>query len=401
MSPAAGRVAVIFSSLGHATMHVMAALYLTIVIELERVWTMGYDELIQLWTLGALLIGLGAPLAGWLGDRWSERWMMVVFFLVTGAGAVAAGLSDGPAALWIGLAVLGIGASIYHPVGMSWVVGNAPNPGRAIGVVGIFGSIGIALAAAIAGGLIEIASWREAFILPGVASIAFGVALAGLCLAGKAADGNKSGDSISRGVARGDMMRTFIVLTVTMAAGAMVFHALSTAMPRLFEARMDALVGGNVAYVGFMVTAVYLFAATAQLVGGMLADRHPAKRIYLIGLAIQVPFLFLVSQTVGLPLLAVTCAAVFIGTFYLPAENLLLARYTPARHRGLAYGAKFVLAFGIGPIAINLIAWTFGATGGFTLLLLILTVFAAMALLSALALPGDRRQAAPVAVPAE
>lgn len=55
-----------------------------------RGWTLRHDEVIALWTLGALLVGLGAPLAGWLADRFGNAPLMAVFFLGAGAASVAA-----------------------------------------------------------------------------------------------------------------------------------------------------------------------------------------------------------------------------------------------------------------------------------------------------------------------
>ena len=75
---------IVFSSIGHAFMHMFAAFYFVIVLTIEKEWSFDYDELIALWTLGALLIGLGAVPAGWLSDRWSRSSMMVIMFLVMG-----------------------------------------------------------------------------------------------------------------------------------------------------------------------------------------------------------------------------------------------------------------------------------------------------------------------------
>jgi hypothetical protein len=46
-----------------------AAFYFVIVLAIESSWELSYDELIKLWSLGALLVGLGALPAGWLGDK--------------------------------------------------------------------------------------------------------------------------------------------------------------------------------------------------------------------------------------------------------------------------------------------------------------------------------------------
>ena len=83
------RLSVIFSCLGHAYMHMFTAFYFVIVLAIEIDWQMPFHELIKLWTLGALLVGLAALPAGWLGDRWSSSGMMVIFFMGLGVLALA------------------------------------------------------------------------------------------------------------------------------------------------------------------------------------------------------------------------------------------------------------------------------------------------------------------------
>ena len=83
-----------------------------------------------------------------------------------------------------------------------------------------------------------------------------------------------------------------------------------------------------------------------------------------------------------------------VGTGLTTAENLLLARYTSGRRRGLVFGLKFILAFGIAPLAVELVAFSYGLGGGFGPLAWILGGFALAAVLAALTLP--RQEAAPV-----
>ena len=47
-------------------MHMFAAFYFVIILTIEKEWSISYDQLIRLWSLGALLIGLGAILLGGL-----------------------------------------------------------------------------------------------------------------------------------------------------------------------------------------------------------------------------------------------------------------------------------------------------------------------------------------------
>ena len=90
MSSTSGRVTLAFSCLGHAYMHFFTAFYFVIVLALEADWQRPYHELIELWTLGALLVGVGAIPAGWLSDRWSAAGMMIVMFLGLGVAGIVA-----------------------------------------------------------------------------------------------------------------------------------------------------------------------------------------------------------------------------------------------------------------------------------------------------------------------
>ena len=72
MATSSDRLTLFFSSLGHMLMHMLAAFFFVVVLTLEGEWDRPYHELIELWTLGALLIGLAALPAGWLADPGQE-----------------------------------------------------------------------------------------------------------------------------------------------------------------------------------------------------------------------------------------------------------------------------------------------------------------------------------------
>jgi MFS transporter, FSR family, fosmidomycin resistance protein len=388
MSDQSARLSVGFAWAGHTLMHIVSALYLTVVLALEKEWALPYDDLIRLWTLGAALIGLGAPLAGWLSDRWSEAGMMAVFFWLTGAGAVAAGAAFDTHGLWLGLAVLGLGASIYHPVGMSWIVKNAESRGAALGWLGLFGSLGVALAGVTAGGLTDLAGWRAAFIIPGGVCLAMGAALTFCIVTGRVRD-RKIDAKPQAKPSRGDAYRAFFVLSVTMICAGVMFNAMQVVLPKLFGERLSGLLGEGTFGVGGLVTLVYLTAAVPQLLGGRLADRYPLKRIYVLCLAIQAPMMALLAVLAGTPIVAAAVAVVIASQTQIPAENMLLARYTPDKHRGLAFGAKFILSFGAGPLAVLLAAWSYESYGGFAPLYAVLALLGATAAAAGLLLPAE------------
>ena len=113
--------AIIFSNVGHGFSHMFTVLYATAVLYLPEVFDLSYGELLGLSRLGLILFGVAALPAGWLGDRWSQIGMMAIFFIGIGVAAIVVGLAVGPERLFIGLTLIGLFASIYHPVGIAWL----------------------------------------------------------------------------------------------------------------------------------------------------------------------------------------------------------------------------------------------------------------------------------------
>ncbi len=388
MSPVSARLAQMFSLLGHAFMHLLVALYLTVVLALERAWGLSYAELISLWTVGAFLVGALAPVAGYLGDRWSAPGMMAVFFLGAGVASVACGLASGPVALAVGLAALGAFAAIYHPVGMAWLVQTAVNRGMAMGVFGVFGSLGVASAGLVAASLVDFYSWRAAFIVPGVVACGLGLALVGCMAVGLVP--SLGTDRVPQAApSRADMLRAFIVLSLTVFLGGLIYQATQVALPKALALRVADIAGDGILGAGMLFTVIYLAAGTLQMVGGWLVDRYPLKWVYLWTYILQVPLIFAAASVAGLPFVAVVMMSVVLNVGSLPAENCLMARYTPARWRSSAFGAKFVLSLGVAPVAVQLVAWIQGATGGFESLFVLLAAAAAVAVGGILLLPAE------------
>jgi MFS family permease len=167
-------------------------------------------------------------------------------------------------------------------------------------------------------------------------------------------------------------------------------------LPKFFETRLGHEYGLSVFQISLMVSAVFLVASTAQYVGGRLADRLGMRRMYFTSFLMLTPVLLLAAVLDGWPLLFVAIAMVFINITGLPAENAMVAHYTPSKWRGTAYGAKFVLALGVSAAAIPVVGMIYRTTGDFLWLFLILGGCAAIVTLGALLLPDDRARA-PVA----
>jgi hypothetical protein len=79
----------------------------------------------------------------------------------------------------------------------------------------------------------------------------------------------------------------------------------------------------------------------------------------------QAPFLALAVRLTGLPLLTTAILMVIFNTASQPAENALMALYSPRRWQATAYGFKFIITFGISALGIYAAAKAKELTGGF------------------------------------
>ncbi len=379
-----------FSCLGHLYIHMMTAFYFVIVLTLEIEWERSYDELFQLWTLGSILLGVMAIPAGRLADWWSVRAVMVLYFIGLGGASIACGLAEKPIPLMIGLAGIGLFGAIYHPVGIPWLIRNARrNTGKLLAVNGIFGGLGNASAGIIAGVLIDFAGWRSAFIVPGVVCLGTGVLMLYFIARGDIDDGAAEA-APDRETSREDLLRVIFLLLMSLAVGGIIYQATQGALPKLFSVRLGDIVGEGATGVGALVSVVYTMGAGATLLGGYLADRFPLKPIYVICWLLEVVMLSAIAVMSGFGLIGAAILSVTANFAMSPAENMLLYRYAPARHRSLVFGIKFVIAFSAAPLSIMLISWVWAATGEFAWLFGGLAAATLMVALLLFMLPSDK-----------
>jgi FSR family fosmidomycin resistance protein-like MFS transporter len=380
--------ALIFAAIAHGAMHFFGAYFFTIILALERVWQMPYPDLIALWTPAALLIGVAALPMGWFADRWSRGGMLALAFVGMGGASILAGFTDGPSTMILALGAVGIFAAIYHPVGIPWVMRLArQNPGKALAINGLFGGSGVALAALTAGALVDFVSWRAAFVLPGLVSVALGGVMFMAIARGRVAEPEGMSANTEKTPTQRGRLRGALLILATGFVGGLVYQSTQAVAPKMFEARLDDLLGGSTFGIGAVVFAIYLLAGVGQLIGGWLADRWSWKRAYLLAWCIHMPMLWLAALSGGPLLVFVVFMITVAGTGAIPAEALLFARYTPERHHGVIFGFRYVLALGSAPLAIAFIAFVVERTGDFAWIYWMLGTTGCLTILGILFLP--------------
>ncbi|NQV58498.1 MAG: MFS transporter [Alphaproteobacteria bacterium] len=383
------RVALGFASAAHTYSHMFVLFFATVVLVLERVWELPYAELFALSIPGAVMYGVAALPAGWLADRWSAAGMIAIFFIGTGVASILTGLARGPWELAAGLTAIGTFSAIYHPVGVPWLIKHSRNHGRALGINGVFGSAGTAIAAIVAGGLADLWGWRAAFMVPGLICLATGAAFVVALRMGLIIEGEGEASPAPPADA-GDRRRAFAMLAITVVCSGLIYQVTAYALPKVFAERLIDFVGDSVWGIGGIVSLCYLVSSASQILGGELADRMSRKTVYVASQFLQVPTYALAFAIIGPALIPVAAVMISLNLMAQPAENALLARYTPLSWRGKVFGVKFLLTLGVSSIGLSLVPLIHAATGSLDGLFILLGLAAGLSFLAAAALPNER-----------
>jgi MFS family permease len=379
---------------GHALDHLFLLIFATAVGAIAADWGMVWQDLMP-YTVGAfVMFGLGSLPAGRLGDLWGRRAMMVVFFMGMGLSAMLIATTTGVWPLAAALTLMGVFASIYHPVGIPMLVQQAKNPGFTIGVNGLFGNLGIAGAAILTGFLVKYAGWRAAFVVPGVLALLCGLLF--LALVPKETEPPARRPKKSVDLPPSLMARVLLVMTLAAISSSLIFNFTTNGNGQLLAERLQGLID-DPATLGVLLAVVYTIASLAQLVVGKLIDRYPLKYVYLPIVAMQVPLFLLASGIGGWPLYVAVLAFMIFVFGAIPFVDAMIVQYVDDRMRSRVAGIRLAVSFGVSSLAVYLLGPTVKAAG-FSTLLTVMAGISAFTTLCVAFLPGRIPTIAPAPV---
>jgi MFS family permease len=377
-----------FINLGHLLDHLVMLVFPTVVIALAREWDKPYSEMLPL-SLGAFIaFGAFALPAGWLADHWSRYKMMVVFYFGIGGALFLTGFAQTSWQIAAGLTLTGMFAAIYHPVGIAMLVAAPKNLGSALGWNGLWGNLGLAVAAIVSGALMDLWGWRAAFLIPGLLSIAVGVGF--LMLVPDPGPVAKKSKTIGLHVDARTMATIFVVLLVATACGGVIFNSTTIAMPKVFDERLRALTQTNLG-IGALVALVYSIAAFAQVLMGTLIDKFEMKKLMIAVGLFQIPLLALAATLDGWALLAVALLMMMAIFGQIPLNDAIVGKYVADEYRARVLSVRYVVSLGVASVAVPLIAVLHRTEGGFRNVFLVLAVLAALVMAAAFFFPSRER----------
>jgi len=377
-----------YINIAHFIDHYAMLIFAAAVIVIAPTFNMKYGELLPYATPGFIAFGAGSLLTGWLGDKWSRRNMMAIFFFGMSLTLLGTSLIQTPLQLGIMLLLIGMIASIYHPVGTSMLVSNADKLGKEIGINGVWGNAGVASSALITGIITQYFGWRIAFLVPAVICMAVGFLYLRTIPSSVDLIIKKSSISSPR-VSKSVMIWVMASLVITVIASSITFNVITVALPKLFQERLSSFTT-NTATLGSITFFVYLSGALAQYIIGNLLDRYPLKRIFLPLAIVIVPTLYLSSLMNDYWLIFL--AIIFIvGIFgQVTVNDTMLGKYTADEWRGRAYAARYFLGFTAAGLSVGLVSILYNQ-GGFDLMLKAIAGLSLLTVVGAIIFPKEKR----------
>lgn len=314
--------------LNYCDRQVVAAIYPALKADLGfRDDQLGLTVAIFMW-----VYGIGCPIAGKLGDRFSKRRLvvlsLVVWSLVTAATGLAAGVTS---MLWL-RAAMGVSEALFMPAAVA-LVGNAFPPQLRSRVIAILSSaqiVGIIAGSRFGGVMADHGLWRGAFFALGAVGVAYAVPylwfLRRIDEAPTDARPTARSQAASRPLFR---VPTFSLLCVTFPMFLFGLWLIYGWLPNFLGEKFSLNMGDAA-----LNATIYLQGATlvGVLGGGYLADalhrRSTASRFWLLtaSLLLSAPSLYALGRCETLELTRV--AAVAFGLF----SGLFMGNIFPAAY---------------------------------------------------------------------
>ncbi len=306
--------------------------------------------------------GGGSVPFGFLADKIGSRPLMMIYLGGAAVSLALTSLAQDLIQLTLGLSLLGLSCSIYHPMGIAMISREVRQQGKGLGYHGMGGSLGIALGPFTASLLLLVMGWRSVLLLFSTPAILLLVAIA---LKGPVELAPRRVPDLRELSSSFANYAFLLVLMVYIFAGIAYWGALTFLPLYLDGQQLPSLSLGVYSMTpgAYLFSALLAIGAAGQVAGGHLADRSRVE-LTLAALSFLVAaLLILLALPESLVVGTIAIAFGFLLFSLEPMQNLLVSTRTRGNVRGVAFGLVFLSVFGVGSVGAALGGYVSKASG--------------------------------------
>lgn len=213
--------------------------------------------------------------AGWLGDRYGFKPVLIAGFVLFGAGSLGAMIAPGLGWLVAARFLQGAGAGFLMTLPMALIREATPKDrmGRAMGLIGTLSALGTALGPVTGGILLPLVGWRSIFAL------LLALAMPGLLLVGGLRHSRRAASQAASSL-RAILTVALMTKLVVNALVAVIMMATLVVGPYALQYGLGLRIG----IVGLVMAVGPVISMVSGVVSGRLVDRFGAKAILTCGL---------------------------------------------------------------------------------------------------------------------
>ncbi len=311
-------------------------------------------------SLVSLFYGWFSLPVGFIADKYSRRLLIAASMVLCGGASIIVGLSPNVPVAAVGMIILGIGASLYHPCGYAHMaLVSDEMRGRYMGYQGLGGDMGMAVSFLTSSILGASFGWRMTFIIWGVVGLAMAavdllVIKDIVCEVDPTQLRKGPVETLRRMFATAERRTLLLTFVIVVISGMLWTGVSNFIMVYITDVKMVALV-----IAGGLSTLKYTVGAFAMIIGGVLSDKLGRKKLLLFGYSLFA--VSLVALTLAPSNLFILAGLVVVlGFAFFVTQSPMNALLGDISHKdtvGVTYGVNFTLKYGIGFFTPAIAGW--------------------------------------------
>ncbi len=331
------------TSIAHFVNDVPLTLPAAVILILREEFDLSYAALGGIITASAFFMTSLQFVTGYVADRWNRITLLFGGLTMLGVGTILMGFSTNYVQLLAFGCLIGIGGSVFHPIGYSLLSDafESGNRGKALGLGSAAGDIAVPVAFATSGFLAPILGWRSLFILWGLIAITIAVILPFIMKEPRKKGFHPNAASNSTKNIVRTLIPVFIAMGLAAASYKIASSFITTYLNDFFEL--------NIEPANFILALMMVVGTVGSIVGGTLVDKFGEKNTVtaeMVMLGVLSIISVYMSNIYFLSGMICTMGFFMLGVW--PSFYSVIAGSTTLGARAFMYGILFAVAWSFG-----------------------------------------------------